>query len=635
MRQYSDFNYDSSLEEPRRDDIDRRRENLLIVKIIAAVVIIASALLVLFFIGTAIQENKNGSYAVIYSKSGSEFLKGTHGEFALKTEKISETVTSKDGNRLFYLTKSAYGSNKLDLYCCDLNKKSRIAKGGFIVDYGIESGFSINDDGSFAVYSKKNDETGEVVWYLYNTEKKKASEIESNILELFLLPVDKAAYFTKTQGSNTALFKVVFGSAPTKIADSATNVFLFKSKDQCVLLYEAKKASETAYKLYMITGLGGQKLISADVSDVLYNDYTAGGNLYFFKANKATTDWRGIIEDDLAAQDKLITEPQKSDYLFFFGYSYGYTRAMNLYNSKLSRDELRTALDKLVMENNLIAAQMDCYVYNTKGTVKIGDDVPPGRVYAVTASGEPRIIYNKDIYIQSDVNFSKLYAMLDYSNMSEVTAYASELITNSTVSKGINIAFSDCPQGISLDIDNGEVKNCVFDFSLDGNKLYIILKDDKGTKSTFYETDILNNSLSQRKVIDTGIADNSYSGGVLWYLKRNSGMSEGTLYKYSDGNSVKISDSVYSFICFDDSSVLLFRNYKQVKGELSADLYYCKNNNSVLIDKNVALNRLRYHGSQDLAYIRNYSNDTGGELCVYKNEKIRVIDSGVDEILLY
>ena len=635
MQQDSDIDSDSSAEGLQSGDGFRRRENLLIVKIIAAAVIIASALLLLFFIGSAAQEKKNGSYAVIYSKESGEYLRGSHGEFAFKTELKSETVISKDGSRLFYLTKSAYGSNKLDLHCCDLKSKMNITKGGFIVDYGIESGISVNDDGSFAVYSKKKESNGEVVWYLYNTAKKKASEIESNILEFFLLPAEKAAYFTKTQGSNTALFKVVFGSAPSQIADSVKDVYLFKSNDQCVLLYRSKKAGEAGYELYIINGLNEQKLISAGISNVLYKDYTAGGNLYYFKANNAITDWRGIIEDDLAEQDKQIVEPQKSDYLFFFGYSFGYTRAMKQYNLKLSRDELRSALDTVVKDNKLISAQSDCYVYNNKDSVKVGSNVSPGRVFAVAASGEPRVVFNKETYLQSEIKFSKLNSMLDYTTVSDVTAYASEIIRNSTVSKGANVAFSDCPQGLSLDIDAGEASRCVFEFSNDGNKLRVFLKDEEGLKSSFYEVGILNDSLTQKKVIDTEIADFGFSGDVSWYLKLDAGKSEGELYKYSDGNSVKIADSVYSFISFDDSSVLLFRNYLQIKSELTADLYFNKDNKSVLIDKNVALNRLRYHGSNDLAYIRNYSEDTGGELCVYKNEKIRVVDNGVNKIFLY
>ena len=122
---------------------------------------------------------------------------------------------------------------------------------------------------------------------------------------------------------------------------------------------------------------------------------------------------------------------------------------------------------------------------------------------------------------------------------------------------------------------------------------------------------------------------------MLWYLKHDEGKSEGGLYKYFEGNAIKIADSVNSFICFDDSNILLFRNYKQTKSELTADLYCYSENEDVKIDANVSLNHLRYHNAKDFAYIRNYTEDVGGELCVYFNEKLNIIESGVNEIVFY
>ena len=631
----SDMDSSSSAEGLRSGDSLRRRENLLLLKIIAAVVIAASALIVLYFVGSAAQENKLGNFAVIYAKGDNEFFKSSHEGFTLKTERKSEIKASKDGKRIFYYTKSVFGSNKYDLHCCEVNDKSRIANGGFIIDFALDGGFSVNDAGSFVIYSKKNELNGEVVWNLYDVALKKGTKIESNIIKLFLMPVDNAAYFTKTQNSKTALFRLTFGSTPQTVAASVNDVRLYKSQGEFVLLYESSKENSVTSELYIISGLNEPKLISADVTDVLFEKYKAGGNLFYFKGNKEVSNWRKIIEDDLAQQDLLITKPNKDDYFFFFGYSYGYNRDINKYKEKLSRDELRTALDKLVSENSLISEQLDCYAYNINGSVKIGDSVSPASVYAINNFAEPRIIYDNNLYQLSDIKFSNLNAMLGNTYMSEVTAYASEIIKKSTSSKGTHIASASFTQGLSLDMDAAESKKCEFNFSLDGKALYIFSKDAQGIKTTFYEIGILNDTLAQKKIIDTELTDFGFSGNVLLYLKHDQDNSEGGLYKYFGGNSTKIADSVNSFICFEDSSILLFRNYKQTKNELTADLYCYSNNKDVKIDENVSLNHLRYYNAKDLAYIRNYTEDVGGELCVYFNDKLKTIESGVNEIVFY
>jgi hypothetical protein len=83
------------------------------------------------------------------------------------------------------------------------------------------------------------------------------------------------------------------------------------------------------------------QLISSGVSQVLYDEYSPGGNLYYFKSSTEDTAWEEIIADDLKEQDKQISQPNPDDYSFIFGYSYKYRKAVTAYQDKVNRDELR------------------------------------------------------------------------------------------------------------------------------------------------------------------------------------------------------------------------------------------------------------------------------------------------------
>ncbi len=635
MHQKSDMRTKSSSEELKSGVVNHRSENMLIIKILAAVAIGAAAMVLLFFIGSFIQNKEDSYFAVIYSKSGSDYFKSSKGEFELTEDTKSGTVISKDRRKLFYFTASKIGSNKLDLHCCDLTSSRKISKGGYIVDSGVGSDISINDTGKYLIYSKKNDANGEVLFYLYNTEKKNSTKIESNIKEVFILPDDDGVYFTKTQDSKIALYKYIYNKTPEIIATSVKKVTFYASKEKSALVFETNENSTVTSELYIIYGLDAKTLVSPDVTDVLYDKYVAGGNLYYFKAGKENISWKEIIADDTEIQDSQMMEPEKSDFVFIFGYSYKYRKAIEDYQLKLRRDDLRASIDRLVDGENLITAQFDCYAYNKTGTVKVGKNISPASIYSVSNSASPMLVYEKNVYQLSDITLSDIDEMMSDKDIAEVNSYVSTVLINAATSKGICLAFPGNVEGVDLNIDQLEAKGCEFGFSADGKALYVIIKEATVFESTLYKITIKNDVASQREVIDINISSFGFSGDTVWYLKIDNGSNEGSLYSYTQGNLKAVVDAVYSFICFDDSSVLIFRNHKQNQGELLADLYRCSDGSSMLIDENINLHHFRYNGSDRLTYIRNLAENAGGELCVYADKKVKVIDSGVGEIVLF
>lgn len=635
MHEKSDINIESSLEELKSEGVSHRRENMLILKILAVVVISASAIIVLFLVFSKSQQQEESFFAVAYSKAGVDYCKSSEGEFKLPSDRKSKTIITKDGKRLFYFTASQINTSKLDLYCCELTSKRKISKGGYMVDSGIGSDISVDFSGNFVIYSKKNDSTGENTFYLYNTEKKNSTKIDSNILDIYILPGIQCAYFTKILNSEKALFKYVFNNPPEKIAAKIKEVNYFESVGKSILIYETNESNAEGSDLYLISGLDEKLLISSNVSDVLYEKYSAGGNLYYFKASVTNINWENVIPDDIKLEDSQITEPNKDDYKFIFGYSYKYRKALIVYNEKLGRDDLRSALNRLIEEDNLIAAYFDCYAYNSTGTFKVGEGVSPESIYCVSIASAPSAVFAKDGYEESKVKFSKLCAMLDNSDINKVTAYASDIIKNSTASQGVHIAYPEHAEGLDLKIDENEALNCEFRYSADGNDVFVMIKDADAVESTFFKISVKDGNISQREVIDANITSFDFSADTVWYLKNGKESSEGPLFSYSAGNIKLAVDAVYSFISFEDNSVLFFQNHTQNQSGLSADLYRFSGDSSILMSNNVDLRSLRSNGSKDLSFIRNYNSDTGGELCVFVGDKMEVIESDVSEILLY
>jgi hypothetical protein len=635
MQDDYDIGSSASSEVLMSEEENPKNENKLIIKILAAVIITASVLGLFYLFASKAQEKIDSYYAVVFSKQGEEFFESSKGGFKLKEYSGRSPLISKDSKTLFYFTPSKTISNKLDLYCCDLTSRQQIKKGGFIVDSGVGSDISVNNNGSYMIYSKKNETNGEIAFYLFNTKKKNSTKFESNIKDLFILHSENGVFYTKIKDSKTALYKYSFYDESKLISESVKKANFFYSDSQDVLVYETFEEDPALFSLNIIEGLGESTLISSAVTDVLYDHYVAGGNLYYFKAGAGIIGWEAVINDDLKEKDEQISQPNPDDYTFIFGYSYQYRKAVTEYQAKIVRDELRASIERTVIMEDLISKGVDCYSYDTGGSFVVALGASVTKVFSVSTISSPCVVYEKYAYKNSEATFSDLEKMMKKKNIAEATNYAIDIIKDATASVGVHLATKENTEGTSLNISNVEAQDSKFGFSKDGTELFVVIEDANVFESTFFKFDITGKTVSRREVIDSNISNIDFSGDTVWYLKPENESGDATLYVYAQGNKKQVINSVFSFICFDDEDTLIFRNKKQNQSGLSADLYVYKGESCVLIDENIDLHKLRYKNANDLTYIKGYTEETGGVLSVYVNEKVSSITDGVTSIILF
>lgn len=637
MQLKHDIGIEVSSEESKNEKKTSENENKHITIIIGLVAIAVLSLALFFFIASQAQQKIDSYYAVVFSKSDGDYFSSSKGGFELNNSAGKKTVITKDSKKLLYFTASGGATgNKFDLHCCDLTSKLQIKKGGFVVDTGIGGDIKVNEMGSYLIYSKKNDSTGEVTFYLYDLKKKKSIKFENNIKEIFLLSSEEGVYYTKIKDSQIALYKYIFYSEPQLIAESVKKVSFFTKNGKDALLIETFEEEAVLFGLSVIDGLEDIKVISSGVTQVLYEKFVPGGNLYFFKSNPANTSWEEVITDDLKEQDEQITQPNADNYPFIFGYSYQYRKDIAAYQEKANRDELRASINRTIALDNLMSKGMDCFAYNSAGAVKVAESATPERIFAVSSVAEPAVVFEKYDYKKSEITFSKLAKMLGSNDMAYVTDYAVNAVKTATASQGIHIAFTgDKAGGQSLNITGEEAQGCVFGFSTDSKSLFVVMKDAKVFESTFFKYDNNNGTLSKREVIDVNISSFDFAGDFIWYHKTEKDANEGTLYLYSNGTKKQVIGSVFSFICFENGETLIFRNKKQNQSGLSADMYIYSEESCVLINENVDLHNLRYKSAKELVYIKNFDDAIGGDLYVYANGKSALAAQGANGILLF
>lgn len=631
-----DIGIDDSSEELKSKILTPKNENRHIIIIFSSVAFAVLALLLTYFLASQAQQKIDSYYAVVFSKPDGDYFNSSKGGFELSNNTGKTPIITKDSKRLLYFTASGVTGNRFDLHCCDLTSRIQIKKGGFVVDTGVSGDVKVNDAGSYLIYSKKNDSTGEVAFFLFNTNNKKSTKFDNNLKEIFLLSSEEGVYYTKIKDSQIALYKYLFYGEPQLIAESIKSASFFTANGKTTLLLETFEEEPTTFGLSIIEDLSDVIVISTGVTQVLYEEFAPGGNLYYFKSSPDSTAWEEIISDDLKAQDEQITQPNPDDFNFIFGYSYPYRKAVTAYQAKVYRDELRASINRTVALDNLISKGMDCFAYNSTGAVQVARSAGAETILAVSSTAEPALVYEKYAYKKSDVAFSNLAKMLLSQDLADVTDYAVNTIKNATVSQGVHVAFKNSnTDSLGLNITGEEAQGCSFGFSTDSKSLFVVMKNAKVIDSTFFKYDNNNGSLSKREVIDVNISSFDFAGDFVWYLKTEKDASEGTLYLYANGLKKQVIGSVFSYICFENGETLIFRNKKQNQSGLSADLYIYTGENCILIDENVDLHHLRYKNSEELVYIKNSDEAAGGDLYVYVNGKSDFVAEGASGIILF
>lgn len=419
-------------------------------------------------------------------------------------------------------------------------------------------------------------------------------------------------------------------------------MILCKAYNDCErphIIFEKKSAIDASLvALYIAYYDSLPELISDSAMNVMLDEYEAGGNLYYMSGTQQSVLWTSVIADQYASTDLTVTKPQRSFLSPFFGYSTDYFEKLKEYNDKLTRDEIRQALNQKLESGSLNVPAYTVFAYNDRGSTTVAADIDPSKIYSYSHFGMPKLIFERTQVTPSDTDMSALVVMAESSTIDEVVAYADDIIKKSVKSYGISLAVSSENYGsdfMCYPLSEYTAGVTQFTFSSDGNRLFAFMKGSESDKLNMY-TNSLGVSMkpSDGESIGTDIIAYKISDDSVIYMKADMNKGSGDVFIYNESGNSKLSDNAGAFLVDSNKNIIVFKNYKSDVEFSTVDLFLCNNGEEKLIAKNVIEASYFFEKNGYAAFI--YNNESKKRLlCISCNGKAVEISDNVSEILLF
>lgn len=591
-----------------------RKKKRLGVAVLAAVAVICG--------GTILFAAKTGRAPeyVVYCKKNTAFQHSLTGKKSLElTDHATENKSpfeimysinnirySKDGNYVFY-TEKADGNGYGTLMCKNLKKQS--SKRDTSEKLDSDTAY-IQLLSSGKVLYIKND-TGDRDLYLNDLKSK--TKIGSDISNYIVSKDQSCLIYTTSDGGLYTYDLAKKGASKEKLDSDAAYIgasddlnYIYYTKDNRLMCIKDRKNIE--------------KIASGFQSD---GTYKLNGHSLYYLIPVDTYQVTGFITDDRAAKDALLQRPSRSDYRILDGtdryglphYAYDYDKydaAVDAYNKKLKRDEIR---DKLNNAKDITINEL--YLYDGKTSTKISDsvgDIVKNWGYAKDGTA-PAICVS-----QFDMGKLKKYNLSDFDSSYGVTdqlddwkkgAIHYSLVTGTVISpfdvdkmitssafdyenrifyytdgtgKDIHTSLYSIPYSQTSSEKPKKLADDVYYMALPGGSMY-------------YMSDVDHDTYEGTLHVGTEKADDDVSAlfvpisqgkdASIYYAKNYSyDNSSFTLCRYQKGKTVKIDDDVFCFKPFENGEVAYMQDYN--KDKLRGSLYlWSGDHKQAMIDDNV------------------------------------------------
>lgn len=513
-----------------------------------------------------------------------------------------EIKVSDNAMMLYYSRNASSKTGKFDLRAVNVSKKSSLKKAGSLIDNEIDEGWQINSDGTFLSYSKTK--SGLKSFYLYSAETGKTQEVSTNVEQVFLPSKGDVIYFTRRIGSTYSLHRMRYGEASNNVASGIDYVNFCNSDKGFEVLYTVKTGNSTNVDVFIVRNLEEPVKVCADVSEVYANDYTYGGNLYYFTKNNSTVNWQDFINDTYAESDMGLKYPVESDYMVEKGFIFkryvldtaAYNTAKKKYEAKQKRDKIREELSKIDLG---IAVEDDytCYVYNGLTTKKLASGIKLDNVLGCSLTEAPRIIYRKSVIaVDNKIAMDKLMTLASDGNVSDAVEYVRDKVGGAyDLSDDCIYTWYDGTRVLEFTVSGYDTKKTEF-IPASSSALYAL------TGGELYYSGITQSDLGKGILIDTNVTDCTFENGVLYYEK-SATAEKSSLYRHTAKDSKQhICDNLYSYFPVDTDYVLLLTK-QQADSELM-DIGVFEGGKFSVIDTDASLKNFIYNG-RSFAYIKN------------------------------
>lgn len=594
----------------------------------AAVTVIVLCIAVIIGI-IAGKNNPENNRIIVYSKNNNNIIRIDDKEKVIFLEGSSGFKCDDANSRVFFTTESGYSEGLYDLYYVEI-EKGEITEPK-LIDYAVEKNFNVSSGKVY--YLKFNNKNSANDGCVCNIDENRIEIFSQNVEEIYDLENSNVVYFIKMHGNTKVLYEFSEGT-PRELSRGVETVYSYNDDEKSHLIFERYSQSEVASKeLYIVYAGEAPELICDSVSNVMYDSYKSGGNLYYFTTSNESVSWSYVISDNYAETDMVMTKPKRTDFFSFFGISTEYNEALRKYQDKLVRDKIRETLDIMTETGEFSAPVFTAFVYNSTGTFKLAENIDPSKVYTVSAYGEPKIIFESLEVEAEQTDMDTLVAIAQRSTMSEVLDYARTLVAESVTSKGMEITvYSEDSGPVVSDLSEYDKSKTLFSFSDDGSRIYALERGSQAGKLTLYTNSINSeHKITDRKNISADVSSYWFEDEKVVYMKADIGKDTGDIYVYNGKESIKISNAANAFVLSGEENVIVLKNNDNTASEPVADYYFCNEKKEELIGNEIIASTFVHNNQGAAAYITKNNR----KLFVYDGGDSGDISENVDEILFF
>lgn len=605
---------------------DKRISNkvkILLASTVAIIAIFCAVIVGTQFVGLSNPENQG---TLVYRNSDEITVRIDGIEAVIADTTAENFVSDEENERVVYTVASSRYDGLYDL--CYIQKHRSELREPKIIDIGIEADFSVVSGKVY--YLKKNTSAGANDGCVCDINSGKIETFSNNVKGIYALEGTEKLYFTKMHGDNKVLYSYE-NQTPQEICRDIVNIFCYNNTEKPHIIYERKSQINAGMtELYVAYADSEPELVCDNTYLVMFDDYSAGGNLYYFTSSSETISWSAVISDEYAESDKTVTKPVRDSFLAFLGISPEYNEALRKYQDKLVRDEIRSALNESVENGEFSAPVFTAFAYNGQVTNKVAEKIDPKNVFTVSDFGAPKIIFESTEVVANQSDMSTLVSIAQRSTMSEVIEYARSIVNESVKSNGMT--FAGCSESglFSYELDGYDKKKTLFSFSDSGSRIFAFVRDTNGECLSIY-TNTINDKLMPSACInvDNGIISYRIVDDAVIYLKAETGKNTGDLYSYDGEKTTKLSNAANAFTVDGSGNIIIIKGSNLSDSKENAD-YYIYTEKEEFIGSDVVVTSFNITKDGKAAYI------TGDKtLEIYFRGRNSVVAENADEILMF
>lgn len=590
------------------------------------IILLCATIVINHIVGSSKPENNS---VVVYRSGGVVTVRIDGNEITVSDLSADGFKCDEENKRVFYTVASSRYDGLYDL--CYIEKRRSELIAPKIIDIGVERDISVVSGKVY--YLKKNVGAGADDGCVCDIDNNTIETFSANVESIYALKGTDRLFFTKMHGDNKVLYSYE-KDTPNEICRDVVTVFCYNDTDKPHIIYEKNSQINTGMtELYIAYAESEPEMICDNTYLVMYDNYKAGGNLYYYTSSNESISWAAVISDEYAESDKSVTKPERNSFLAILGISSEYNEAFKLYQEKLIRDEIRTALNESVDKGEFSAPVFTAFAYNKNGIFKVAEKIDPQNVYTVSLFGEPKIIFENAEISADKTDMGTLVSIAQRSTMSEVIDYAKSLVSESVKSKGMAFAAYSDKGSVKYELEGYDNKKTLFSFSENGSRIFAFVRDTKGELLSLY-TNSINEQLIPSACInvDNGISSYRIIDDGVMYMKSDIGKNTGDLYYYDGEKSVKLSNAANAFTVENSDNIIIIKNYNQQLPNPIADYYISVDLKEQLIGENVVVSTFTVDDEGKAAYVCLQEN--GNILKIYRNGEISSVAENVDEIIL-